>query len=288
MGVTSVYLEGNSHLGKNKTPQSKNMHGGSSFKGVHSKNSSTVRPNYSWGIEPPFHSPEKSQCTNMLQVKQLDCFCGTSLIGWKEFLVSIWGLSSSIPKFYVKSIVLIYIIHCVHHTSPQHKITAALLQVFPLVHRQSASQKDKNNISSDKTTPQMAKAAEGCSPGFSSESAQKCSAINFWLCIDPLSHWSDKTDSQNKAATWVILQHCIHWNHSTGFCFKVQLLSINADCILQQTWVLHSQGKQSWWGKARRRFCSSQRHSSYVQVSQSCLPVLKIFWWAQEEPSAPT
>lgn len=118
--------------GKNKTPQSKNGHGGSSFKGVHSKNSSTVRPNYSWGTEPPFHSPEKSQCTNMLQVKQLDCFCGTSLIGWKEFLVSIWGLSSSIPKFYVKSIVLIYIIHCVHHTSPQHKITAALLQAFPL------------------------------------------------------------------------------------------------------------------------------------------------------------
>lgn len=79
MGVTSVYMEGNPHLGKNKTPQSKKVHGGSSFKGVHLKNSSTVRPNYSWGTEPSFHSPEKSQCTNMLKVKQLDCFCGTSL-----------------------------------------------------------------------------------------------------------------------------------------------------------------------------------------------------------------
>lgn len=117
----------------------------------------------------------------------------------------------------------------------------------------------------------MAKAAEGCSPGFSSESAQKCSAINFWLCIDPLPHWSDKTDFQNKAATWVILQHCIHWNHSTGFCFKVQLLSINADCILQRTWVLHSQGKQSWWGKARRGFVALRDTAATCKsVSPAC------------------
>lgn len=38
--------EGNSHLGKDRTPQSKNVHEGSSFKGAHLKNSPTAGPSY--------------------------------------------------------------------------------------------------------------------------------------------------------------------------------------------------------------------------------------------------
>lgn len=63
----------------------------------------------------------------------------------------------------------------------------------------------------------MTKAAESSFPGFSAESALKCSAINLWLCIDPLPHGNDTANSQNKAAIWVILHHCIPWNHSLGF-----------------------------------------------------------------------
>lgn len=133
MGLTLVYTGGKITFGaEQKTTVYKMYMKAPASRVSIWKNISTVGPSYWWGAEPSFSSSEKSEHTNRLKVKQVDCVCGTSLVGWKEFLVSIYGMLSSILKFYVKNMVMIYGIHCVHHTNPQHKVTAALLQVFPL------------------------------------------------------------------------------------------------------------------------------------------------------------
>lgn len=131
-GSLQCTKEGNSHLGKNRTPhaQSKRVHEGSSFKGVHLKNSSTAGPSYWWGAEPSVSSPEKSQHTN-IKSSNLTVFVVPLWQGGRNSMCQFKGCSQAL-KFHVKNTVMIYRIHCVHHTNPQHKITAALLQIFPL------------------------------------------------------------------------------------------------------------------------------------------------------------